>query len=124
MNIYVGNLSLNVTEDQLRLVVHDSDRHHFSENREFSYIGSGQPRGYGFVEMASKSRAQAAITSLKGRKLRELVIDVVEALSLSDKRGIGLSKTEAAGLIEKGDKEDTKSVESLPNIKCNFTKEF
>jgi len=89
MNIYVGNLSLDVTEDQLR--------------REFTvfgevvavtimndkYIGSGQPRGYGFVEMASKSRGEAAITSLKGKKLRELVIDVVEALPLSDKRGIG-----------------------------------
>ena len=51
-------------------------------------IGSGQPRGYGFVEMTSKSEGAAAIASLKGKKLRNRVIDVVEGLPLSDKRGI------------------------------------
>ena len=34
------------------------------------YIGSGQTRVYGFVEMASKSEGKAAITSLKGKRLR------------------------------------------------------
>jgi len=90
MNIYVGNLSLDVTEEELRQefmafgavisVVIMNDK----------YIGSGQTRGYGFVEIASKSEGEAAITSLKGKKLKSLVIDVVEALPLSDKRGIGL----------------------------------
>jgi RNA recognition motif-containing protein len=84
MNIYVGNLSLAVTEEELR--------------REFGafgevtsvvilndkYIGSGQTRGYGFVEMAAKSQGEAAITNLKGKRLKSRVIDVVEALPLSD----------------------------------------
>jgi RNA recognition motif-containing protein len=88
MNIYVGNLSLDVTKEELR--------------REFTafgevisvvvmndkYIGSGQTRGYGFVEMASKSEGEAAITSLQGKGLRSRVIDVVEALPLSNKRGM------------------------------------
>ena len=88
MNIYVGNLSPGVTEEELR--------------REFTafgavisvvimddkYIGSGQTRGYGFVEMASKSEGEAAITGLKGKELRNQAIDVVGALPLSDKRGI------------------------------------
>jgi RNA recognition motif-containing protein len=52
------------------------------------YIGSGQTRGYGFVQMASKSEGEAAITSLKGKILKSRVIAVVEALPLSDKRGI------------------------------------
>ena len=88
MNIYVGNLSLDVTEEELRRefiafgavisVVIMNDK----------YIGSGQTRGYGFVEMASKSEGEAAITSLKGKGLKSQVIDVVEALPLSDKRGI------------------------------------
>jgi len=88
INIYVGNLSLDVTEEELRrefmafgeviAVVIMNDK----------YIGSGQTRGYGFVEMASKSEGEAAITSLKGKKLRNQAIDVVEALPLSDKRGI------------------------------------
>ena len=88
MNIYVGNLSLDATEEELRRefmafgavisVVIMNDR----------YIGSGQTRGYGFVEMASKPEGEAAIASLKGKKLRDQAIDVVGALPLSDKRGI------------------------------------
>jgi RNA recognition motif-containing protein len=52
------------------------------------YIGSGQPRGYGYVEMTSKSAGTTAIASLKGKILKDHVVDVVEALPLSDKRGI------------------------------------
>jgi len=50
------------------------------------YIGSGQPRGYGYVEMASKSAGTTAIASLAGRKLMNRAINVVEALPLSDKK--------------------------------------
>ena len=88
MNIYVGNLSLDITEEELRRefiafgevisVVIMNDK----------YIGSGQTRGYGFVQMASKSEGAAAVTSLKGKRLNSRVIDVIEALPLSDKRGI------------------------------------
>jgi len=85
MNIYVGNLSLEMTEDELRkefmafgevisvIIMNDK------------YIGSGQPRGYGFVEMTSKSEGAAAITRLQGKILRSRVIDVVAALPLSDR---------------------------------------
>ncbi len=87
MNIYVGNLSLDVTEEELR--------------REFTafgevisvtimndkYIGSGQQRGYGFVEMSSGSEGQAAITALNGKTLGHTMIDAVQALPLSDNRG-------------------------------------
>jgi RNA recognition motif-containing protein len=38
---------------------------------------SGRPKGYGFVEMTSKSEGEAAITSLKGKRLRERLINVV-----------------------------------------------
>ncbi len=88
MNIYVGNLSLETTEDELR-----------QEFTEFGdvvsvtimndrYIGSGQPRGYGYVEMASKSEGAAAIANLEGKKMRDRIVNVVEALPLSDKRGM------------------------------------
>jgi RNA recognition motif-containing protein len=89
MNIYVGNLSLEVTGEELR-----REFMAFGEVMSVTvmndrYIGSGQPRGYGFVEMVSKSEGAAAITSLKGKRLRNRVIDVVEALPLSDKRDTG-----------------------------------
>ncbi len=89
MNIYVGNLPLELTEDELR-----QEFSSFGEVMSVSitndkYIGSGQSGGYGFVEMASKSEGEAAIASLKGKTLRGLMIDVVAALPLSKKSGIG-----------------------------------
>jgi len=88
MNIYVGNLSLEMTEDELR--------REFTEFGEVisvtimndKYIGSGQPRGYGYVEMASKSEGVTAIANLEGKKLRNRVVNVVEALPLSNKAGM------------------------------------
>jgi RNA recognition motif-containing protein len=87
MNIYVGNLPLDTTEEELRKVFTP-----FGEVKSVilmndKYIGSGQTRGYGYVEMASKSVAAIAIANLKGRKLRDHEIEVVEALPLSYRNG-------------------------------------
>ena len=91
MNIYVGNLSLDMTEDELRkeftvfgevvsvIIMNDK------------YIGSGQPRGYGYVEMASKSEGAMAIANLEGKMLGDRVVNVVEALPLSNKSGMTIS---------------------------------
>lgn len=73
MNIYVGNLPYNVTEEELREV--------FSEFGEVSSVNvitdkySGQSKGFGFVEMANNSEAEGAIkalneSSLKGRNIK------------------------------------------------------
>jgi len=51
------------------------------------YVGSGQFRGYGFVEMPSQSEIQAAITALYGKALRHRTTNIVQALSLSENRG-------------------------------------
>ncbi|RLC62805.1 MAG: RNA-binding protein [Chloroflexi bacterium] len=88
MNIYVGNLSFGVTEENLR-----EEFMVFGEVKSVTimddkYIGSGQPRGYGFVEMTSKSEGTTAISNLVGKKLKGRVIDVVEALPLSDQRAM------------------------------------
>jgi len=84
MNIYVGNLSREVTEEELR--------------QEFGAFGqvvtvniikdkySGQPRGFGFVEMATRAEGQAAIDGLKGKLLRERTLDVSEARPRSEGR--------------------------------------
>jgi len=87
MKIYVGNLSYDITEDELR--------QEFATYGEVSSVDilidkvSGQPRGFGFVEMASKSEAEAAITGLSGKTLRERSIVVNEARPRSDNRGGG-----------------------------------
>ena len=87
MNIYVGNLSLETTEDELRKEFIEFGDVISVTIMNDKYIGSGQPRGYGYVEMASKSEGATAIANLEGKKLRKRIVNVVEALPLSDKRG-------------------------------------
>jgi len=87
MNIYVGNLSLQVTEEELRREFMAFGEVISVTIMNDNYIGSGQSRGYGFVEMTSKPEGQAAITGLNGKTLRYRAIDVIEALPLSNKEG-------------------------------------
>jgi len=89
MNIYVGNLSLEVTEKELRREFMAFGEVISVTIMNDKYIGSGQPRGYGFVEMSSQSEGQAAITALNGKSLRDRTIDVIRALPLSKNRGNG-----------------------------------
>ena len=84
MNIYVGNLSLEVTEDELRQAFMIFGEVTSVITMDDKYIGSGQPRRYGYVQMASKSEGQAAVIGLQGESLRGLAVKVVEALPLSD----------------------------------------
>lgn len=86
MNIYVGNLSLEMTTDELRKEFTEFGEVTSVTLMNDKYIGSGQPRGYGYVEMTSKSAGTNAIAHLEGKRLRNRVVNVVEALPLSDKR--------------------------------------
>lgn len=84
MNIYVGNLPLDMTEYEL-----GQEFVPFGEVVSIAimndkYIGSGQMRGYGYVEMVSKAEAKAAISELAGKTIWGRVINVVEARSLSN----------------------------------------
>ena len=85
MKIYVGNLSYEVTEEDLR-----QEFMPFSEVTSVSVITdkfSGRPKGFGFIEMASKYEAEAAITVLNGRVLEERTIMVNEARPRTDSGG-------------------------------------
>ena len=77
MNIYVGNLSREVTEDELRQAFEA-----FGQVTSVNIIKdrySGESRGFGFVEMATRSEAQAAIKELNGTSLGERTLNVSEA---------------------------------------------
>jgi len=89
MNIYVGNLSLEVTEGELRREFMAFGEVISVTIMNDKYIGSGQSRGYGFVEMLSQSEGKAAITALNEKTLRHMTINVVEALPLSDNKDKG-----------------------------------
>jgi len=87
MNIYVGNLSSEATEQELR-----QEFEAFGEVASVSIITdkyTGRPRGFGFVEMPSKTEGQAAVTSLNGKTLRDRTLNVSEARPRSDNRGGG-----------------------------------
>ena len=92
MNIYVGNLPHEITEDELRREFVEFGEVVSVTVMNDRYIGSGQTRAYAYVEMASKVEGAAAITNLEGKKLRERTIRVIEALPLSHENGITIRR--------------------------------
>jgi cold-inducible RNA-binding protein len=87
MNIYVGNLSHDVTEDELRGAFEA-----FGEIASASVIKdkyTQESRGFGFVEMPTQSEGQAAITGLNGTDLKGRALRVDQAKPRSDNRGGG-----------------------------------
>ncbi len=82
MNIYIGNLSFDTTEDQLRQAFAG-----FGEVSTVSIITdkySGESRGFAFVEMSAKSEAIAAISGLNGQELNGRELNVNEAKPRTD----------------------------------------
>ena len=65
MNIYVGNLSFELSVGNLRQAFEAFGQ--VSSARLVKDKYSGQPRGFGFVEMPDQARGQAAIENLNGK---------------------------------------------------------
>lgn len=77
MNIYVGNLSFDVTEEDLR-----SAFEAFGKVETINLIkdrDSGRPKGFGFVEMPSGEEATKAIEALNSQELKGRAMNVNEA---------------------------------------------
>lgn len=85
MKLYVGNLSYEVTEDDLRLALEQFGQVESTAIIKDKY--SGQSKGFGFVEMPSKEEAMAAIENLNGKELKGKTINVNEARPKTDSRG-------------------------------------
>ena len=95
MRIYVGNLSYEVTEQELRQKFEA-----FGGVDSVSVITdkySGRPKGFAFIEMASKSEGEAAITGLNGKVLTDRAIVVNEARPRADNRSSGPYGDKRAG---------------------------
>ena len=65
MKLYVGNLSFDMTEPQLNTLF--SEAGYVTSAKIITDRQTGQPRGFGFVEMETKSEGQKAISMLNGR---------------------------------------------------------
>ncbi len=77
MNLYVGNLPYEVTDDELKAAfqVHGD----IQSARVIMDRYTGRSKGFGFVEMSNNEQAQAAITALNGSQLKGRAITVNEA---------------------------------------------
>jgi len=87
MNIYVGNLSPETTDDDLRQAFEA-----FGQVSTATVIKdkfSGESRGFGFVEMPSKTEADNAISEMDGKDLKGRTIKVNEARPRPNRGGGG-----------------------------------
>jgi len=87
MNIYVGNLAREITEDDLREAFEVYGQ--VSTATIIKDRFSGESRGFGFVEMPSKNEAQTAINEMNGKDLKGRTINVNEARPKTDRGGGG-----------------------------------
>ena len=86
-NIFVGNLSFNTNEDELRQIFEvygQVDRVSIMTDRD-----TGRSRGFGFVEMASNEDGEKAITALNGSQVGGRTINVNEARPKTERSGSG-----------------------------------
>lgn len=95
MNLYVGNLSYRMTEDQLREAFEE-----FGQVTSCTIIKdkvTGQSKGFGFLEMPERSEAEAAISSLNGRELQGRKLNVNEARPRTGGGGGGQGRSSGGG---------------------------
>lgn len=85
MKIYAGNLSYEVTEEDLKLAFEQ-----FGQVESVAIIKdkySGQSKGFGFVEFSSNTEGQSAIEGLNGKELKGRTLNVNEARPRTEGRG-------------------------------------
>ncbi|MFC2050034.1 RNA recognition motif domain-containing protein [Chloroflexota bacterium] len=100
MNIYVGNLAYEATEDELR-----EEFTAFGEVASVNIIKdkySGQSKGFAFVEMPLLSAGQAAITGLNGKILHNRQLAVSGARPRTDNRSRGSYSGNRGGMSDRG----------------------
>ena len=86
-NIFVGNLSFNTSEDELRQLFEpygQVDRVSIMTDRD-----TGRSRGFGFVEMASDEEGEKAIAGLNGSQVGGRTLNVNEARPKTERGGGG-----------------------------------
>ena len=99
MNIFIGNFSGDVTEEDLREVFEK-----FGQVADVKLIKdkySGESRGFGFIEMPSKKEAEEAMDGI--REIKGMMVTVNEARPRTDSRG--RSKRDSRGSRGRGSRQ-------------------
>lgn len=84
MNIYVGNLSYNMTDDELREIF--AQHGAVSSCKIIIDRETNRSKGFGFVEMDNSSEAESAIQALNGSDVGGRSLRVNEARPRTDRR--------------------------------------
>jgi cold-inducible RNA-binding protein len=87
LNIYVGNLSFDTSERELEAAF--AAYGSVTSARIATDRDTNRPRGFGFVEMANQTEAEAAISALNGRELQGRTLTVNEARPREERGGGG-----------------------------------
>jgi RNA recognition motif-containing protein len=95
MNLYVGNLPYRMTEDQLKEAFEEYGQ--VSSCTIIKDKVTGSSKGFGFLEMAERSEAEAAITGLNGREMMGRKLNVNEARPRTEGGGGGSSAGRSGG---------------------------
>lgn len=95
MNIYVGNLPNEATEDDLRQAFEAFGQ--VTVSKIITDKFTGQSRGFGFVEMPNSPEAQAALNGLNGTDLKGSALKVNEARPRSDRGSGGFGRGGSGG---------------------------
>jgi cold-inducible RNA-binding protein len=87
--LYVGNISFKATEEDLRELFSKSGE--VESVKLITDVNTGNPKGFGFVEMATTEEAQKAIETLNGSLFMERTLTVSEARPQQprERRGFG-----------------------------------
>jgi RNA recognition motif-containing protein len=87
--LYVGNISFKATEEDLRELFSKSGE--VESVKLITDVNTGNPKGFGFVEMVTSEEAQKAIETLNGSLFMERTLTVSEARPQQprEKRGFG-----------------------------------
>ena len=85
MNLYVGNVFIAVTEDDLRQTFEAFGQVTSAKIIKDRYTGNS--RGFGFVEMPNYQEARSALSGLNGKDLKGRALKVNEARPRNDRKG-------------------------------------
>lgn len=94
MRIYVGNMSYETTEEDLRVAFGAHGQ--VAEVTMIKDRETGRAKGFGFVEMPSSAEAQAAIAALNGKEMGQRTLTVNEARARTE-GGAGASRGGSGG---------------------------
>jgi RNA recognition motif-containing protein len=92
MNIYVGNLSYQVSEEELRKAFEAYGQVESAKIIKDNY--SARSKGFGFVEMPVDEEGEAAIAGLNGKDLKGRAVTVNKARPRTESRGNGSRRRE------------------------------